>query len=70
MEDVLSENDDQVIEERRRELWLEGQRFFDIRRLNLELEPAPGEPYRHGGFYGDTRCLPLPDVERRNNPNI
>lgn len=59
----------QVIEERRRELWLEGQRFYDIRRLNLPLVPAPGTPYRKGGLYGDDRCFPLPDVEVRNNPN-
>jgi len=59
-----------VIEERARELWLTGHRFFDIRRLNLPLDPAPGIDYRKGGVYGDTRCFPLPDVEIRNNPNI
>ena len=60
----------QVIEERSRELWLEGHQFFDIRRLNLPLVPTPGTPYRKGGTYGDNRCFPLPDVEVRNNPNI
>jgi len=60
----------QVIEERNRELWLEGHRFFDIRRLNLPLVPTPGTPYRKGGSYGDNRCFPLPDVEVRNNPNV
>lgn len=60
----------QVIEERRRELWLEGHRFHDIRRLNLPLIPAPGTPYRKGGSYGDDRCFPLPLVEINNNPNI
>jgi len=60
----------QVIEERNRELWLEGHRFFDIRRLTLPLVPAPGTPYRKGGTYGDNRCFPLPDVEIRNNPNV
>lgn len=59
-----------VIEERRRELWLEGHRFHDIRRLNLPLSPEPGTPHRKGGTYGDDRCFPLPDVERRNNPSI
>ena len=59
-----------VIEERRRELWLEGHRFFDIRRFGLPLDPPPGEAYRKGSFYGNTVCLPLPDVERRNNPNV
>jgi hypothetical protein len=60
----------QVIEERNRELWLEGHRFFDIRRLNLPLLPAPGTPYRKGGTYGNNVCFPLPDVEVRNNPNV
>lgn len=60
----------QVIEERNRELWLTGHRFYDIRRLDLPLDPAAGQPYQAGGTYGDTRCLPLPDVEKNNNPNI
>jgi starch-binding outer membrane protein, SusD/RagB family len=60
----------QVIEERARELWLTGHRYYDIRRLNLPLVPAPGTAYRKGGVYGDTRCWPLPDVESLNNPNI
>ncbi len=60
----------QVIDERRRELFLETHRFFDIRRLNLALDPAPGTVYSKGGTYGSTRCLPLPDIERLNNPNF
>ena len=75
-----------VIDERRRELYLESQHYFDKRRFhevattrgvtpaqlspNLPYTPAPGAPFPHGGFYGDQRCLPLPDVERLNNPNI
>lgn len=61
---------DQVIQERARALWLTGHRYYDIRRLNLPLVPAPGTAYRKGGVYGDTRCWPLPDVEKLNNPNI
>jgi starch-binding outer membrane protein, SusD/RagB family len=60
----------QVREERRRELFLEGQRLGDMRRLNLPLFPATGVAYNKGGTYGDARCFPLPDVERRNNPNL
>ena len=60
----------QVVEERRRELFLEGQRGYDINRLNLALNPAAGTPYPKGGFYGSLRCLPLPDVERNNNPSL
>lgn len=59
-----------LIEERRRELFLEGQRLYDIKRFNLPLVPAVGAEFLKGGTYGNTRCLPLPDVERFNNPNI
>ncbi|HJP86977.1 MAG TPA: RagB/SusD family nutrient uptake outer membrane protein [Gemmatimonadaceae bacterium] len=64
----------QVIEERSRELFLEGQHFYDVRRLNLPLVPAAGIAYStvylKGGTYGSERCFPLPDVETLNNPNI
>ena len=60
-----------IIEERRRELFVEGFRFYDVRRFNLPLTPAPGTPYPDkGGSYGSTRCFPIPNVERFNNPNI
>ncbi len=59
-----------VIEERAREFFLEGQRFYDFNRLNLPFDPPTGTPYWQGGTYGTTRCLPLPDLERDNNPNI
>lgn len=64
-----TEIQEQVIEERARELFLEGHHLNDLRRFNLEQQPAPGESYRQGGIYGNTRCFPLPDVERDNNPN-
>ncbi len=60
----------QVIEERRRQLWLTGSRAHDIRRLNLPLDPPAGSPYRWGGVHGSARCFPLPDNERDANPNI
>ncbi|MBX6363928.1 MAG: RagB/SusD family nutrient uptake outer membrane protein [Gemmatimonadetes bacterium] len=60
----------QVIEERRRELFLEGHRFGDVLRYGVELQPAAGTPFKQGGLYGPTTCLPLPDIERNNNPNI
>ena len=65
----------QIIEERRRELFLEGQRFGDIIRYNIALQPAPGTPFPvKGGSYGPNTglqvCFPLPDVERNNNPSI
>lgn len=61
---------DQLIYERRAELFLEGQHMQDIERFNLPLVPAPGTPFYHGGVYGDQICFPLPEVEYLNNPNI
>lgn len=82
--DGLASQDDvirQVIEERRRELFLEGgHRFNDHYRLQGSpyAQPYKGEP---GSFhpdgvdhtdlpYGNTKCFPLPDVERASNPNL
>jgi starch-binding outer membrane protein, SusD/RagB family len=64
-----------VREERRRELFLEGQRFGDIVRLDIPLTPAAGTAYPvKGGTYGPDRgsqvCIPVPDLERNNNPNF
>lgn len=60
-----------IVEERRRELFVEGFRMHDIHRFELPLVPAPGTEYPvKGGSYGNTTCLPLPDVERFNNPSI
>lgn len=61
---------DELVEERRRELWLQGQRLYDIARFDVPRIPAAGTPYPKGGVYGSTTCLPIPDVERFNNPNI
>lgn len=74
-----------IIEARRQQLFLEGTRMFDLQRFNVAgteqyvpLVPAVGTAYpfqgqAKGGTYGDlggARCMPLPDVERLNNPNI
>jgi hypothetical protein len=62
----------QVIQERQRELFLEGHHLGDVRRHDLPLTPAAGTLYppKAGGSYGDSRCFPLPASERLNNPNI
>src|SRR5215831_2251753 len=60
----------QIIEERRRELFLEGPRLGDLRRYALAFAPASGTAYAGGGSYGTETCFPLPDVERINNPSI
>jgi len=59
-----------VMEERNRELWLQGNRWFDMNRRSLPQVPAAGVAYSKGGIYGDQRCWPLPDVERFANPNF
>ena len=71
----------QVIEERRRELFMEGHRLGDMNRYQLPRSPADGAPFPNGGVYGSQACpganpqgypfgFPLPDIERNNNPNI
>ena len=59
-----------LIDQRRRELFLEGQHLGDVIRYGLALTPSDGAPYPGGGQYGTQRCLPLPDVERDNNPAL
>jgi hypothetical protein len=66
----------EVIDQRRRELFLEGAHFGDIVRYNLTLTPATGTNFPAGLQYGSQQCtgsdtrvgLPLPDIERQNNP--
>jgi hypothetical protein len=62
----------QIIEERRREFFLEGRRMGDLRRFGGFAEAARAnqiDPYS-GILFGGTDCFPIPDVERRNNSNI
>ena len=56
-----------VIEERRRQLFSEGQRLGDMLRYRL---PFPTGNNHKGQAYGPITCMPLPDQERLNNPNI
>ena len=58
----------QIIEERRRELYLEGHRLND--RLRFRLPWETGRSPNKNQRYGTLTCLPLPDVERDNNDNI
>jgi hypothetical protein len=60
----------EVVEQRRRELWLDSHHLGDMIRYSLPLTPALGQPYRNGGTYGTSVCLNLPDIERLNNPNL
>jgi hypothetical protein len=58
---------DLVLEERRRQLFLEGQRYSDMLRYNLPF--VMGVTLK-GNTYSSLTCVPLPDVETRNNPNF
>lgn len=60
----------QIVEERRREFFLEGHRLQDFKRFGLTLSPAAGTLDAANQAYGNQVCFPLPDVERVNNPNI
>ena len=59
-----------LVDQRRREFFLEGQHLGDAIRFGLPLNPAQGTAYPGGGTYGTQVCLPLPDVEKQNNPNF
>jgi hypothetical protein len=60
----------ELVDQRRRELFLESHHLGDVIRYNITLQPASGTPYHFGGTYGTQICLPLPSAERLNNPLI
>jgi hypothetical protein len=67
----------QVLEERRRELWLQGTKLGDMLRVmeradlpmieGLEFETGLNQ---RGQAYGFGTCYPLPLAEKDNNPNF
>ena len=60
-----------VISERQRVLFLEGFRNYDIERFKIPFYPPVGDSFPvGGGTYGNTTCLPLPDIEKNNNPSL
>jgi starch-binding outer membrane protein, SusD/RagB family len=61
---------DSLFDQRKREFFLEGQHLFDLIRFNKTPNPAAGTVFNGGGTYGTQLCLPLPDVEKNNNPNF
>jgi hypothetical protein len=60
----------ELIDQRRRELFLEGQHLGDVIRFGIALQPVAGTAYHFGGTYGNQLCFPLPAAERLNNPLI
>lgn len=70
--DDFQSNDEQeiqahIVEERRRIFYLDGHRLGDMLRYDLAF--PSGETHK-GQPYGDTECLPLPNAEIDNNPNV
>ena len=59
--------DEIIIEERRRQLFSEGQRYVDMLRKKLPFQTGTN---RKGQTYSDLTCIPLPDVETLNNTNF
>jgi hypothetical protein len=60
--------DDVILEERRRQLFSQGQRYTDMLRKKLKFQTGTN---RKGQVYNDAlTCIPLPDVETQNNPNF
>lgn len=64
----------EIQDQRRRSLWLQGTYLADVIRYNLTLSPAFNSPTPWGQTYGSDvgrdQLLPLPDVERLNNPAL
>jgi hypothetical protein len=62
----------EIIDQRRRALFLTGTHFPDLIRYNLTISPAAGAPTPWGQTYGPDKgnqlCLALPQVELLNNP--
>jgi hypothetical protein len=61
---------DSLFDQRKREFFLEGQHLFDLIRFNKTPNPPAGTTFNGGGTYASQLCLPLPDVEKNNNPNF
>jgi hypothetical protein len=61
---------DQIVEERRREFFLEGRRLGDLRRYGGFEQWTWGKNPYVGNEYGRTQCFPLPDSEVTGNPNV
>jgi hypothetical protein len=59
-----------VIEERRRQLFSEGHRYNDMLRKKIPFQTGTNGVNRKGQTFSNLTCIPLPDVETRNNPNF
>lgn len=61
----------ELVDQRRREFFLESHHLGDIIEYGIAPTPAAGTAYHFGGgVYGSQICFPLPSAERLNNPLI
>ena len=62
----------EIVDQRRRALFLTGTHLGDLIRYNLTITPSVGTPTPWGQTYGPDKgnqlCMPLPQVELLNNP--
>lgn len=66
-----SEIRNQIIYERRAELFLESHHLGDRIRYAFPLVPQAGSPYPGlGETYGSAICIPIPDMEKMLNPHF
>lgn len=56
-----------ILEDRRRQLFSQGNRYGDMLRKNLPFVTGVN---RKGQTYSTLTCVPLPYAETRNNPNL
>ena len=70
---------DDIVQERRKELAFEGDRFFDLNRLKLPINRGPNPGALQAGlndvnlnipFPDNRRVAPIPNAEVQANPNI
>lgn len=69
---TAAEDLNEIIDQRRRALFLTGTHFGDIIRYNLTITPVAGSATPWNQIFGPDRgnqlCLPLPQAELLNNP--
>ncbi|MBM4189067.1 MAG: RagB/SusD family nutrient uptake outer membrane protein, partial [Gemmatimonadetes bacterium] len=57
----------QIVEERKREFFLESHHYGDAVRYQIPAFPAPGTPHKFGNVHGpNLACLPVPSFERKS----